>query len=127
MALEQLKHCDSCGQAVRIVVTEGHRDGQANLRDDPTEVCLDFGPGCDEITCPIFGVAGIVMGVRLARSGLKKEPWDTLTARCSGCDQSTQLQVLGGAHAYCPFCGTTNRFLTMKLEEGGWVAVARPD
>lgn len=110
---QQLVHCTRCDKDVRIVVTSEPHDSQANVRD-PDVVCLDFGQACTESACPVCGVAGVVMGVRLARSDLKPEPWPTVRATCQGCHHTADLEIIDRHYAYCPECGTTNRWAILR-------------
>jgi hypothetical protein len=68
-----IAYCSACDQAVRVAVTDApvHSD-QAPLRDGEL-VCLDFGERCTGSMCPMFGLPRVLMGVRLARSGLRPE------------------------------------------------------
>ncbi len=67
------------------------------------------------------------MGVRLARSGLKPGPWTTVTAPCQGCGELSELQVLDESYAYCPLCGTTNRWIRLRVEDGEYFVPTRRD
>ncbi|MBI4541271.1 MAG: hypothetical protein HY704_17350 [Gemmatimonadetes bacterium] len=121
---ERLMHCPRCDRQVRIALTTGHTDSHASLPDAPDVVCLDFQEECTESACPVCGVAGIVMGVRLARSELKPERWPTVRATCQGCEQTLDLEVLDRYYAYCPSCGTTNRWALLR-GEGDYIVVTR--
>lgn len=117
----QLAYCSACDQQVRIMVTPSPlHEGQANL-PDPEVVCLDFGQKCTGTLCPMFGLPTIVMGVRLARSGLRAEPWTTVSAMCQGCGQLSELQVVDEETAHCPVCGTTNRLIRLKGDAEDYV------
>ncbi len=120
----QRAYCSACDQQVRIIVTPAPlHDGQANLPDSQV-VCLDFGEKCTGSMCPMFGLPTILMGVRLARSGLRADPWQTIQALCEGCGVVRELERLGRDSAYCEVCGTTSRVVVMDLEEGeGAVAI----
>ena len=66
----QTAYCSACDQDVRVVVTDAPaHEGQAPLADAQV-VCLDFGARCTGSMCPMFGLPRILMGVRLAQSGL---------------------------------------------------------
>lgn len=111
-------YCPGCNRSIRLVSTPDHRDGQANLPDGQEVVCLDFGTGCTEGRCPVTGALGIVMGVRLARSHLQDEVFETVRARCQACGQVGDLEVLDETYAFCPVCETTSRWAVLDLDEG---------
>lgn len=111
-------YCSGCGHKVRLVFTDPPpHDGQANLREDAEIVCLDYKEGCTAGKCPATGKPGIVMGVRLAKSHLNDEAFETLHARCDGCGQVADLEVLDDTYALCPLCGTTNRWVVLETGE----------
>ena len=117
--------CPRCDSPVRVTITAGPTasGGQANIQDDQV-VCLDFHDECGEGTCPLYGLPGIVMGVRLARSGLKPiSEWDTVSGLCSGCEEPVSLEILDDKYAYCPQCGTTNEWQLIKLDDESRVAL----
>jgi hypothetical protein len=117
----QLAYCSACDQQVRIMVTPAPlHEGHANL-PDPEVVCLDFGEKCTGALCPMFGLPSIVMGVRLARSGLRAEPWTTVSAMCQGCGQLSDLQIIDRETAHCTVCGTTNRLIRLKGDADDYV------
>lgn len=88
--------------------------------------CLTFGSRCAESRCPISGLPSVVMGVRLARSGMTPEnEWRTINMRCDGCDQITEMEVLDNVHAFCPICQTTNRWFQVNMGEEAYL-VALP-
>lgn len=116
--------CPSCAHKVRVTLTKApSHGGHANLPDGAEMVCLDFQEGCSEGTCPLAGVSGIVMGIRLARSGLRGDDWETVHARCQGCGQVVDLEVLDRIYGFCPVCGSTNRLLVLDLDDEGTVAI----
>ncbi len=115
--------CTHCQKEVAVAVTPAApRNGQANLQDHEEVVCLDFGDKCDGEICPLSHYRPVVMGVRLARSGLREE-WRTVRAQCEGCGQISELEVLDLDHAYCTLCGTINTWMVLELEEDGRVVV----
>jgi len=119
----QKTYCTHCQKEVDVVVSPGsHRDGQASLPDSDEVVCLDFGDECDGEVCPLSRFRPVVMGVRLARSGLREE-WTTVRAQCEGCGQVADLKVLDREHAFCVICGTTNTWMILEFEEDGRVVV----
>ncbi len=118
-------YCTHCQKEVDVSVSRGApRSGQANLQESDEVVCLDFGDRCDGEVCPLSKFRPVVMGVRLARSGLR-EDWTTVRAQCEGCGQVSDLNVLDKEHAFCPLCGTTNTWMVLELDGDGKVAVAK--
>jgi hypothetical protein len=109
---------------VRLVFTDPPpRDGHANLRDGAEIICLDYKEGCSVGKCPATGKPGIVMGVMLARSHMNDDAFQTLHARCEGCGQVSDLEVLDDTFALCPVCNTTNRYVRLKLGDDREIAV----
>lgn len=121
----EIAYCSGCGHKVRLVFTDPPpRDGHANLRDEATIVCLDYEESaCPGGKCPNTGKAGIVMGVRLAKSHLNDEAFRRVHARCEGCGQVSDLEVLDDSFALCTLCETTNRYVTLELGEGEVIAL----
>ena len=116
-------YCTHCQKEVLVAISpRAPRGGQANLPDHDEVVCLDFGDKCDGDVCPLSRFRPVVMGVRLARSGLREE-WTTVRAQCEGCGQVSDLEVLDQEHAFCELCGTTNTWMVLELDEDGEVAV----
>jgi DNA-directed RNA polymerase subunit RPC12/RpoP len=109
-------YCPGCNHKVRLTVTPEHRTSHATLPDGGEVVCLDFGEGCTEGSCPLTGRPGIVMGVRLARSTLPHET-RTLHATCSGCGDFTEMEVLDDRYAVCEACGTTNTYVVVPVDD----------
>ncbi|MGD2121645.1 MAG: hypothetical protein PVJ76_07865 [Gemmatimonadota bacterium] len=115
--------CTHCDKEVQVVVSPGTpRNGQANLQESDEVVCLDFGNRCDGDVCPLSRCRPVVMGVRLARSGLREE-WTTVRAECEGCGLVSDLKILDREHAFCPLCGTTNTWMILEFDDQGRVAV----
>ena len=116
-------YCSHCQKEVLVAITpRASRSGHAMLQDHDEVVCLDFGDKCDGEVCPLSRFRPVVMGVRLARSGLREE-WTTVRAQCEGCGQLTDLKVLDRDHAFCPLCGTTNTWMVLELDDHGRVVV----
>lgn len=116
-------YCSHCKKEVDVKVSSAApRGGQANLPDSNEVVCLDFGDECDGEVCPLSRFRPVVMGVRLARSGLREE-WSTVKAQCEGCGQVSDLKVLDREHAFCALCGTTNTWMILEIEDDGRVVV----
>lgn len=118
-------YCTHCQKEVLVAVTPAPpRSGHANLPDHEEVVCLDFGDKCDGDICPLSHYRPVVMGVRLARSGLRpEEEWETVRAQCEGCGQVSEMEVLDKDHAYCTLCGTTNTWMILGLDDDGHVVV----
>jgi len=115
--------CAHCNKEVQVLVSRGTpRNGQANLQETDEVVCLDFGDRCDGEICPLSRFRPVVMGVRLARSGLREE-WTTVRAECEGCGLVSDLKVLDREHAFCSLCGTTNTWMILEFDDRGRVAV----
>jgi hypothetical protein len=115
--------CTHCTKEVKVAVSPGTpRNGQANLQESDEVVCLDFGDKCDGDVCPLSQYRPVVMGVRLARSGLREE-WTTIRAQCEGCGLVGDLKVLDREHAFCVLCGTTNTWMILEFDNKGKVAV----
>jgi RNase P subunit RPR2 len=117
--------CEHCQKEVMVAIEPAPpRDGQAVLRDHEEVVCLNFGGACDGDICPLSHYKPVVMGVRLARSGLRPpEEWETVRAQCEGCGQISDLEVVDLEHAYCTLCGTTNTWMVLEMDDDGDVVV----
>ena len=88
-------YCSACDQQVRIAVTPASTfSGQAPVSDQPDVVCLDFGERCTGAMCPMIGLPRILMGMRLAQSGLRPDKFERIEGVCSGCGNVTELEVL---------------------------------
>lgn len=119
----QMAYCSACDQQVRIAVTPTPiHGGQAPLPDSPDVVCLDFGHHCTGELCPMFGLPRILMGVRLARSDLRPDGWETVDAPCEGCGRVTTMNVIDPSTAYCSICGGTSRWVLIRVEDGHYIA-----
>lgn len=116
-------YCEACDRDVHLTCTaEPLHQGEANLPDSPELVCLTFGSRCSGSRCPISGLPSVVMGVRLARSGLPAEERPRrITMRCDGCEAISEMDVLDNVYAYCPGCGTTNRWFQVNMGEEEYV------
>jgi hypothetical protein len=86
-------------------------------------VTLDFGAECRDERCAISALPRVVMGVRLAKSGLRPERMEHVQALCEGCERVVQLAVVDESHAVCPDCETVNRWTMVRLDGEEWVAV----
>lgn len=117
-------YCPGCDRPVRLVLTDGPpRDGHANLPDGEEWVCLDFESECTGGRCPLTGRAGIVMGVRLARSRLRDRPPETVPGRCEYCGGVSRLEVVDPEYAYCTLCERVSGWVLIELPDGTRVAV----
>ena len=102
-------YCSGCNREVRLAFTDAApRNGHANLRSDAQIVCLDYEEGCSPIRCLATGKTGIIMGVRLAKSHLNDERFRVTRARCDGCGQVSDLEILDETYAMCTLCDSTN-------------------
>ena len=117
-------YCPGCNHEVRLTITKAPRHrGHANLPDGAQVVCLDFGDGCGEGRCALTGSPGIVMAVRLARSHLADDHFETLTARCDACGNVSDLEILDERYAFCPICESTTRWMVLDVDRESRVAV----
>ncbi|MDX1646234.1 MAG: hypothetical protein R3304_03730 [Longimicrobiales bacterium] len=123
----EIAYCGGCGHKVRLVFTDPPpHDGHANLKDGAEIVCLDYQEGCTGGTCPMTGTPGIVMGVRLAKSHLADDSFETVHARCGACGQLSDLEVLDENYALCTICETTNSWVRMRLPDESEVILTEP-
>jgi predicted RNA-binding Zn-ribbon protein involved in translation (DUF1610 family) len=117
-------YCAKCKHDVSVTLTpQPIHDGQANVDKGAELVCLDFGPQCSGTLCSVFGLPRVVMGVRLARSGLRPAQFEAVRALCDGCHRVVSMRVVDETHAHCPDCGTVNIWTTVRLDGEEWVAV----
>lgn len=116
-------YCFACEKQIHVTLTPAPtHEGHANLMDGAM-VCLDFGEACCGGSCPLIGMPGIVMGVRLARSGLEHQ-WSTIQGPCQGCGDVRELEILDDSHAYCAVCGSTSRWTRIDLGDDSYAALA---
>lgn len=117
-------YCPKCDHDVTVTLSQSplHR-GHANVDDGAEVVCLDFGPQCSGTLCSVFGLPRVVMGVRLARSGLRPEQLETVRAMCDGCHRVVEMGIVDDTHAHCADCGTVNTWTLVRLDGEQWVAV----
>jgi hypothetical protein len=121
----EVAYCSGCGHKVRLVFTDPPPHGHANLKDGVEVVCLDYQEGCSGGKCPMTGKAGIVMGVRLARSHLADSSFDTVHALCEACGQVSDLEVIDEDYVLCTLCGTTSSWVRMRLPDETEVVLTR--
>ena len=114
-------YCPKCDGEVRTVITPapGHST-HATLSGGGELICMDMGDGCTHTDCPLSNVSGMVMAVRLARSGLQDEKFETIRAHCESCHEPTELKVIDKRFAVCSSCGSTNRWLRLRAD-GGYI------
>lgn len=117
--------CPRCDHDVSVTVTPRplHGSGHATLPDGGEMVCLDFGPRCTGALCAISALPRAVMGVRLARSGLRPDQLETVRALCDGCEAVQALEIIDDTHARCPACDAVNVWTMIRLDGEEWVAV----
>jgi DNA-directed RNA polymerase subunit RPC12/RpoP len=122
--ITQNAYCSACDQDVRVAITDPpvHAD-QAPIGGAEV-VCLDFGERCTGSMCPMFGLPRMLMGVRLARSGLRPEAFRTVTAPCQDCGVTVELQMIDSQYVHCPGCGARNRWVRLKVGDEDYVALA---
>jgi hypothetical protein len=117
-------YCPKCDHDVTVTLTPAPlHNGHANLSDSGEVVCLDFGPQCTGTMCSVFGLPRVVMGVRLARSGLRPDQLRQVRALCDGCHWVVIGGVVAHPHAHCADCGTVNTWTLVRLDGEEWVAV----
>ena len=124
-------YCDHCQKEVSFIVTPSSaHGGQANLPEGGQLVCLDFGRSCDGNICPLSGLPPMVMGVRLAMSGEEPtEEMESVHGVCESCGFPTELAVINERQGVCRVCGSVNRLVLLKPDDGSYVAAtgSEPD
>ena len=121
---ERTMFCPQCKHEVTVTLTpQPLHGGHASLPDGGKLVCLDFGPQCTDDRCAVSSLPREVMGVRLAKSGLRPERLEHVKAVCEGCDELVELAITDASHAVCPACETVNRWAVVRLDGEEWVAV----
>lgn len=120
----QLAYCSACDQEVHIVVTPAPVHGGQAVLPESEVVCLDFGNKCTGSLCPMFGLPRILMGIRLARSGLRPTAFHTISAPCQDCGSIVDLQLIDNRVALCPSCGARNRWIRLNVEGDDYIALA---
>jgi hypothetical protein len=122
--LNQTAYCSACDQDVHVVITDPpvHSD-QAPVAGGEV-VCLDFGERCTGAMCPMFGLPRILMGVRLAQSGLRPDSFKSVTAPCQDCGVIGELQVIDNQYVLCPSCGSRGRWVRLSVGNEDYVALA---
>lgn len=114
----EVAYCSGCGHKVRLVFTDPPpHDGHANLKDGAEIVCLDYQEECSGGKCPMTGRAGIVMGVRLAKSHLADDQFRTVHGRCDACGQFSDLEVIDQDYVLCTMCESTITWVRLSLPD----------
>jgi hypothetical protein len=118
-------YCPKCDHNVTVTLSPPPlHDGHASLPDSGEMVCLDFGPQCTSgKSCAVSALPAAVMGVRLARSGLRPDQLERVQALCEGCERVQQLEIVDETHALCPACDTVNLWTMIRLDGEEWIAV----
>ncbi len=113
-------HCSRCDKTVHVAFTPVAPHGtHANVADGGQLVCLEVGEECAGMTCPLSGSSTLLMGVRLARSGVvPDEDWPHVEIACDGCGRTVGMEVLDGGHAFCPICRTTHTVALYRRADG---------
>lgn len=75
----------------------------------------------------MFGLPSIMMGVRLARSGLRPEAFQVVPGPCPDCGEVVELKVLNRDFVYCPACGGRSRWLHIQLDEEEFIALGKEE
>jgi DNA-directed RNA polymerase subunit RPC12/RpoP len=122
--LSQTAYCSACDQDVRVVITDAPVHSDQAPVDVGEVVCLDFGTRCTGALCPMFGLPRMLMGVRLARSGLRPEAFRTVRAPCQECGMHVDLQLIDPHHVHCPACGARSRLVRLTIGADDYVALA---
>ncbi|HSL71359.1 MAG TPA: hypothetical protein VK864_14020 [Longimicrobiales bacterium] len=116
-------YCSARDQEVHIAWLDYGSAGEPPSADAAV-VCLDYGQECSGALCPAFGLPSILMGARLARSGLPTHQWRTVRAACVECGQLGELKVLSSKYLYCTVCGTTLRWREIEAAGEAYAALA---
>jgi hypothetical protein len=124
MMLTQNAYCSACDKDVSVVVTDPPVHAEQAPIDGPEVVCLDFGERCTGSMCPMFGLPRILMGVRLARSGMKPDAFRTMRAPCQDCGETVDMQLIDDKYAHCPACGSRSRWVRLQVGDEDYVALA---
>jgi hypothetical protein len=116
-------YCKACDKQVSVTVSQQPlHEGHANLSDGQDLVCFEFSTRCPTGRCPVSGTPSVVMGVRLAKSGLPPvNGWKTIHLHCDACEAVTEMDVLDNVHAFCPTCSTTRRWFNLNMGEEEYV------
>jgi hypothetical protein len=122
--ITQTAFCSACDQDVRVVITDPPVYAEQAPIGGGEVVCLDFGARCTGSMCPMFGLPRMLMGVRLAQSGLRPDAFKTVSAPCQDCGINVELQLIDGSWALCPACGSRNRWVRLRIGEEDYLALA---
>jgi hypothetical protein len=122
--LTQTAYCSACDQDVHVVITDPPVMADQAPIEGGEVVCLDFGARCTGAMCPMFGLPKILMAVRLARSGLRPEAFESVTLPCEECGVTSEMKVLDDSHALCTTCGSRVRWVRITVGESDYIALA---
>jgi hypothetical protein len=122
--LTQTAYCSACDQDVHVVITDPPVYSDQAPVEGGEVVCLDFGQRCTGALCPMFGLPRILMGVRLAKSGLRPEAFRAIVGPCQDCGTTGELQIIDQQYAFCPSCGGRSRWVRLTVGEEDYVALA---
>jgi len=113
-------HCPECDKTVHVARTPvAPHTTHANVADGGKLVCLEVGVECEDRQCPLTGRSTLVMGVRLARSGvIPDDEWPHAELACDGCGRTVGMEVLDTGHLFCPICSTTHTVALHKKGDG---------
>ena len=116
----ELTYCTHCDKKVRTAVTRAtNHAAHANVPDGGLLVCLDVGEDCEGATCALSGTSTLLMGVRLARSGvIPDEEWPHVDLMCEDCNHEVGMEVIDRTHVFCPVCQTTHAVTLKKGSDG---------
>lgn len=109
-------YCSACDRQVRVLITEAPvYEGHAPLHGEEL-VCLDIGAKCTGNLCPLGAAAPSEMVRRVMRNGVPLEVLNTVTARCPGCGEETEVVLYGEGRAMCSLCQTPARWVVDHVE-----------
>jgi uncharacterized paraquat-inducible protein A len=122
----QTAYCPECDKTVHVARTPvAPHTTHANVVDGGKLVCLEVGEECEDRTCPLSGRPTLVMGVRLARSGVvPDDEWPHAVLECDGCDRTVGMEVLDTGHLFCPICRTTHTVALRRKADGDYEVVS---
>jgi hypothetical protein len=122
--ITQTAFCSACDQDVSVVITDPPVMAEQAPTGGGDVVCLDFGSRCTGSMCPMFGLPRILMGVRLAQSGLRPEAFKTVNAPCQDCGTVVDLQLIDANTALCPACNSRSRWIRIRVGDDDYLALA---
>ena len=124
-ATTRTTYCPACKHDVQVTVLDPPLHGdQSTLHDAGEMVCLDFGSQCDSDRCPLSNMPRVVMGLRLARSGLGDDRLEHVRAVCDTCEQAVVMSMIDQKLGVCGECGAINHVIVLEVEDEGALAIA---